>query len=89
MPVGQVLRHLHGRQLGQAVSLFREEHQAQLLETVLQELSALGMAGPCRLDALVEHGAQSGVQRRDHGHRRGVVVDPATLPSLHVAREQS
>ena len=54
----------------------RRKLQPERLETVLQQLPALGMAGPGGVEALVEDRAQAGVERRDHGHRRRVVVDP-------------
>ena len=63
--------------------------EAERLETVLQELPALGVAKPRRVEALAEKGAQSGVQRADHGHRCRMVVHPSAFtPLLDVARQQ-
>ncbi len=64
-----------------------EQLQAKPLEAVLEQLPAGGVTLPHRLEALVQQGSETRVQRGHHGDRRGVVIHASlTGPVVDVAR---
>ena len=83
----ETLAHGDGRQLRQAVALLGEETEAAPGELGLEVGAGVFVAGPARLEALLERLAQGLVERVDGEDGRRVVVVAALEPVVREAVE--